>query len=90
LTSWRRRRESWRRCAIKVSILNQKRVVYEGEAETLLLPGDQGEFELMDHHAPIVSLLCRGLVVVDWHERVPIKNGMVKYDRNECVILVEE
>jgi F-type H+-transporting ATPase subunit epsilon len=75
---------------IKVTILNPKRMIFEGEAESVFLPGDRGEFELMDHHVPIVSLLTAGQVVLDWKQTVPIKNGMVKFDRNECVILVEE
>lgn len=65
-------------------------MIFEGEAESVFLPGDRGEFELMDHHVPIVSLLTAGQVVLDWKQTVPIKNGMVKFDRNECVILVEE
>lgn len=75
---------------MKVTILNPKHVVFEGEAESVFLPGDQAEFELLDFHAPIVSLLRPGNVVVDWHRSIPIKKGMVKFDNNECMILVEE
>jgi F-type H+-transporting ATPase subunit epsilon len=75
---------------MKLLILDPKRVVLEGEAESVLLPGDRGEFELLDGHVPIVSLLRQGYVTVDWKNRVPIKNGMVKFDQNECVVLVEE
>ena len=73
-----------------VTILNPKHVVYEGDAQSVFLPGDQGEFEILDFHAPIVSLLKPGNVVVDWKTRIPIKNGMVKFDDSGCVILVEE
>ena len=73
-----------------LTILNPKHVVYEGEVKSVFLPGDKGEFELLTFHAPIVSLLRPGAVVVDWEKTIPIKNGMVKFDRNECVILVEE
>lgn len=73
-----------------MTILNPRRVVFEGEADSVFLPGDRGEFELMDYHAPLVSLLTEGHVTMDWKTRIGIKNGMVKFDRNECVILVEE
>lgn len=56
----------------------------------MFLPGDAGEFEILEHHVPVVSLLTKGFVVVDWEQRIPIKNGMVKYDRNECMVLIEE
>ena len=74
----------------RVTILNPKHVVYEGEAESVFLQGDRGEFEVLTMHAPIVSLLRPGNVIIDWKEAIPIKSGMVKFDRNECVILVEE
>lgn len=75
---------------IQLKVLNPKRVVYEGTAESIFLPGDKGEFEILAHHAPIVSLLRSGDIVVDWKDRIPIKKGMVKCLNNECVILVEE
>lgn len=75
---------------MKVTILNPKHVVYEGEAKSVFLPGDLAEFEILDHHAPIVSLLAPGAVTVDWEKTIPIKRGMVKFDNNECVVLVEE
>ena len=75
---------------MKVLILNPKHVVFEGEAKNVFLPGDMAEFELMDFHVPIVSLLRPGKVIIDWDKVIPIKKGMVKFDNNECVILVEE
>ena len=75
---------------MKVTILNPKEVVFSGEARSVFLPGDMSEFELLDHHVPIVSLLRPGHVTLDWEKRIPISRGMVKFDRNECMILVEE
>lgn len=75
---------------IKVTILNPKHVIFGGEAKSVFLPGDLAEFELLDYHAPIVSLLRAGKVVVDWNRTIPIKRGMVTFDNNECMILVEE
>ena len=75
---------------MKVTILNPKHVLFDGEAESVFLPGDLAEFELLDFHAPIVSLLRPGVVTVDWKTTIPIRNGMVKFDNNECMILVED
>jgi F-type H+-transporting ATPase subunit epsilon len=74
---------------VKITILNPKSVVYEGEATSVFLTGDEAEFELLDYHAPIVSLLRPGFVTLDWAKRIPIKKGMVKFENNDCVILVE-
>ncbi len=75
---------------MKITVLSPKQTVFEGEAKSVFLPGDLAEFEILDYHAPIVSLLRAGNVVVDWGEKIPIRRGMVKFDRNECMILVEE
>jgi F-type H+-transporting ATPase subunit epsilon len=75
---------------MRLVVLNPKHVIFEGEARSVCLTGDSAEFELLDHHAPIVSLLRPGEVVVDGRETIPIKRGMVTFDRNECMILVEE
>ena len=75
---------------MKLVVLNPKHVIFEGEAKSVCLTGDSAEFELLDHHAPIVSLLRAGEVVVDGSESIPIKRGMVTFNRDECMILVEE
>lgn len=65
-------------------------MLYSGEAKSVFLPGDMAEFEILDYHAPIVSLLRPGDVLIDWKTTIPIRKGMVKFDNNECMILVEE
>ena len=39
-------------------------VLYEGSADRVVLPGVLGDFEIADLHAPIVSLLSRGVVTI--------------------------
>ena len=73
-----------------IKVLNPKHVIYEGEASSVFLPGDLAEFEIMPYHAPIVSLVKTGDVVIDWKLRIPIRRGMVKFYNNECMVLVEE
>ncbi len=73
-----------------LTILNPKNVLFEGDVDSVFLPGDSGEFEIMSHHAAIVSLLRPGDVVINWEKKVLIKNGMVKFENNDCVILVEQ
>ena len=75
---------------MKLTVLSPKQTIFEGEAKSVFLPGDLAEFEILDYHAPIVSLLRAGNVLVDWEHKIPIRRGMVKFDRNECMILIEE
>ena len=73
-----------------LKVLNPKHVVFEGMVESVFLPGDAGEFELLAYHVPIVSLLKEGEIVVDWKTRIPIRKGMLKFLDDECVILLDE
>ncbi len=73
-----------------LTVLSPKQTIFEGEARSILVAGDLAEFEILEYHAPIVSLLRTGNVVVDGERRIPIQRGMLTFDRNACVILVEE
>ena len=74
----------------KVTILNPKWTIFEGEAKSVFLPGEAGEFEVLDYHKPIISLLKAGEIIVDWEKSIPISKGIVKMYDNELVALVEE
>jgi F-type H+-transporting ATPase subunit epsilon len=75
---------------MKLKVLSPKEVLFDGDAHSIFLPGDLAEFEILDYHAPIISLLRQGDIVVDHSRTIPIWRGIVKFDRNECTILVEE
>lgn len=75
-----------------VTISNPNKVIFEGEAKLLQLPGVDGSFELLDRHAPILSLLKKGsvrLVDNDGNEKkFEIEGGMLGMAANVCRILL--
>jgi F-type H+-transporting ATPase subunit epsilon len=74
---------------LKVSILTAKEALFEGEAHSVFLPGDLGEFEVLPYHRPIMSLLRAGSIVLDWSSAIRIRRGVVRSDGRELVALVE-
>jgi len=72
----------------KVSIIDHKDVIFDGKAKSVILPGDTGEFEILDFHHPIVSLLKDGNIIIDG-TNFPIGRGIAKFHRAKLVILVE-
>ena len=42
------------------------------------MPGDLGEFEVLDFHKPIISLLKKGDIIINWNKAVKIKKGVVR------------
>ncbi|MEC5395581.1 FoF1 ATP synthase subunit delta/epsilon [Bergeyella sp. RCAD1439] len=47
---------------MNIKILTPEFVVFEGEVDSVLLPGKSGEFHIMKNHAAIVSSLGGGKV----------------------------
>ena len=73
-----------------VTIVSPKREVFEGQAQSVFLPGDEGEFEILDLHRTVISLLTEGEIIIDGEKRIPIKSGVMNFQDNRLVSLVEE
>jgi F-type H+-transporting ATPase subunit epsilon len=74
---------------LNVVILTPERMIYEGTAQSLILPGEKGVFEILPYHKELLSRLVRGNLILDGHT-FPIKRGVVKIVKNETVVIVEE
>jgi len=74
----------------KCTILSPNRLVYQNEIQSIFLTGDQGEYELLAYHYPLLGVLKKSNVIINWNEKVPIKSGIVRFFANECTIMVEE
>jgi F-type H+-transporting ATPase subunit epsilon len=76
-----------------LEILTPDKTVYEGEAVSVNLPGALGFFEILNNHAPIISTLEDGKVIVrkgGGREDVYfIKGGVVEASHNKVVVLAE-
>lgn len=73
----------------KLKIMNPDRMLYEGDIGALFVAGDTGEFEVLAYHYPVLSLLKEGELVIDWENYIPIKSGIIKFFRNDCVVMIE-
>lgn len=49
---------------MNIKILTPENVVFDGEVESVLLPGKSGEFQIFKNHAAIVSALVGGKVKI--------------------------
>jgi F0F1-type ATP synthase epsilon subunit len=73
---------------LKISSL--KRTLFNGETDSVYLDGDEGEFELLAFHHPILAALPEGAVKVSGHIDIRIRAGVVLFEDNKCTIIVEE
>ena len=48
-----------------LEIVSPEATLFSGEVSSVTVPGINGEFQMLENHAPIVSLLQEGLVKFD-------------------------
>ena len=73
-------------------ILTPNGSLFEGEVTGVQLPGTQGSFEVKANHAPIVSTLDKGSVLVrkkDGDTNFNISGGFVEVNNNTLTLLAE-
>jgi len=77
---------------MNLEILTPDKKVYEGEVTAVTVPGTLGSFQILKDHAPIISTLEDGEVVIKGQaseERFFIKGGVVEAYHNKIVVLAE-
>lgn len=74
---------------LDVTILAPQTVIFEGKAQSVIVPGEYGQFEIQPFHKRIISRLISGIMTVDG-ESFPIKRGVVKVNQNKVTIIIEE
>jgi F-type H+-transporting ATPase subunit epsilon len=72
-----------------VLIATLDRVVFEGKAKSLILPGENGTFEVLPYHKKLLSRLKQGPLVLDG-TTYPIRGGVVKVSPSDVTVIVEE
>lgn len=77
---------------LRLKIVSPEKIVFDGEVESVTVPGTAGEFEILVDHAPIISSLEVGTVsYVSQGERqsVEVKGGFVSVQKNVVNVCVE-
>ena len=73
---------------LRVLVIDQERIYFEGQARRVIAPGEQGVLEIWPLHRPLVSRLLPGVVIVD-DETFPIRRGVIKAALDEVTVIVE-
>jgi len=74
---------------LDVVVMNPQKVVFEGKAKSVQLPGEEGVFEVLPFHKPIVSRLISGTLSID-SEHIFLMRGVVKVAKNKVTVIIEE
>jgi len=76
-------------------VLTPDKKVFEGKVNRISVPGIEGEFEVLDNHAPIVSSLGTGSILITPAEskdiiNLIIQSGFIEVLDNKVSLLVQE
>ena len=75
-----------------LEILTPDKKVYEGDVTAVTVPGVMGSFQILRDHAPIISTLEDGPVIIrskTGEETFVIKGGVVEVLKNKIIVLAE-
>ena len=74
--------------SVQVMIAAPKRILFNGTARSVSVPGEQGTFEILPLHRPLVSRLLAGPIVIDG-KAFFIRRGVARVADDIVVAVVE-
>jgi F-type H+-transporting ATPase subunit epsilon len=77
---------------IRCEIVSQDRLVFQGDADIVIVPGVAGEMGILPHHAPLLSTLIFGILKVRYQgqEQVfTVAGGVVEVQPDIITILAD-
>ena len=78
---------------MKIEIITPDRKIYEGEIKSVRVPGKGGSFQVLKDHAPIISTLENGPVIIvdmtNFEKVFEINGGVIEVKANKIILLAE-
>ncbi len=76
-----------------LEIISPDKKLYEGEVKSIILPGIDGSFGILDQHAPLISALKKGEIQISvtesQKETFAVNGGVVEVLNNKVIVLAE-
>jgi F-type H+-transporting ATPase subunit epsilon len=77
---------------IRCEIVSQDRMVFEGDADIVIVPGEGGIMGILPHHAPLLSTLKYGILTVrrqGQEEHFTVAGGVVEVQPDIITVLAD-
>lgn len=78
---------------MRIDIITPDKKVYEGEIKSVRVPGKKGSFQVLKDHAPIISTLENGPVIMvdeEGNEKIfEVTGGVIEVKSNKIILLVD-
>ncbi len=77
----------------QVELITPEKIIYKGQALSLLGPGKLGLFGILTNHAPLVNALKKGAIKIEQEDhsqkKFEISGGLLEVNKNHVVILAD-
>jgi F-type H+-transporting ATPase subunit epsilon len=74
-------------------LVSPDRVLFNGPAQSVLVPGNEGDFLVLTEHAPVMTSMRPGVVGIDdadgRHRRVFVRGGFADASKKGLILLAE-
>jgi F-type H+-transporting ATPase subunit epsilon len=78
---------------MKIEIITPDKKVFDGEVKSVRVPGKKGSFQVLKDHAPIISTLDSGPVIMVGFEGnetiMEISGGVIEVKANKIILLAD-
>lgn len=77
---------------MKLKIITPESILYDGEVKSVNLPGKYGSFSILKNHAPLITILKKGVLSYTTTEDtsdINIEGGFVEVNNNTVTICLE-
>ena len=76
-----------------LEIITPEKQLFNGEVNSIKVPGTIGDFEILNNHAPIISSLKEGeirIISIDNKvEKFQINGGVIELKKNKIIVLAD-
>ena len=74
-------------------LVSPDKVLFNGSAQAVLVPGNEGDFQVLSEHAPVMTAMRPGVVGIDdaegKHRRVFVRGGFADASPKGLILLAE-
>ena len=77
---------------MKLEIISPEKTYFKGEVDSVTLPSVMGPFQILNNHAPLISLLTKGMLVFSTNghiKEMEITDGFVEVSNNNITVCID-
>lgn len=78
---------------MKIEVITPDKSIYAAEINSVRVPGRKGSFQVLKDHAPIISTLDAGVVIIvddqGTEVKIEITGGVIEVRKNRIILLAD-